>query len=362
MSARAPKSIFRPCGLALYCCCLLSGAQTIQAQAVAVSSAQVVETVRRLKLGQLGETQSALALGQVLLSEARYPEAYELFAALLEQLPREGVALYGASLAAFNLGRAAEAEPLARHAVEIYLAPVNANLSASVSPEQRRRGADALVLLAVILGARGADNEALKVSERAVALAPENFDAQFTLGRARYTVGDSAAAVLAFRAALALLPGDARTRFFLATALEGADKLDEALSVYRELVVSQPRVANGHLGLGSLLLKRGGAETEKGIAELQTAISLDPNLYEAQVGLGRALLSQKRAEESLAPLRRAAELAPTNPEPHYQLALAYRRLGLTEKAAAETAIVKRIHETRRGEAAPNGPEIRPKQQ
>jgi Flp pilus assembly protein TadD len=47
-------------------------------------------------------------------------------------------------------------------------------------------------------------------------------------------------------------------------------------------------------------------------------------------------------------LRRAAELAPSNPEPHYQLALAYRRMGRNEEAAAETAIVERIHQLRRG--------------
>ena len=59
--------------------------------------------------------------------------------------------------------------------------------------------------------------------------------------------------------------------------------------------------------------------------------------------------------------KRAAELAPTNPEPHYQLALAYRRLGLNDKAVAETAIVKRIHETRRGEATPNSSSAKPNQ-
>jgi Flp pilus assembly protein TadD len=58
-------------------------------------------------------------------------------------------------------------------------------------------------------------------------------------------------------------------------------------------------------------------------------------------------------------LRRAAELAPTNPEPHYQLALAYRRLGMKDKALEETAIVKRIHETRRGTSAQNNNDSTP---
>jgi Flp pilus assembly protein TadD len=70
-------------------------------------------------------------------------------------------------------------------------------------------------------------------------------------------------------------------------------------------------------------------------------------LYEARVTLGRALVARGRAAEAVEHLRRAAALAPDNPEPHYQLSLAYRRLGRKEEAAAESVIVRRIHESRR---------------
>lgn len=321
-----------------------------------VPAAQVAEMVARVRTESPGAQASlpALSMGQKLLIEQRYGEASELFEALLEKWPHEPVALYGAALAAFNLGRLERAELLVRSAAEIYLAGAGSEGAAkSLSIKQRTEGADALVLLAVILGARGEDAQALKSVQRAVALSPEHFDAQFTLGRALYSVGDSAAAVKAFRAALKLKPDDAKALFFLATTLEGAGDSDAAFSAYRDLARRQPQAAEGHLGLGVLLIKRGGAEVEKGIEELRTAVRIDPNLYEAQVTLGRALLMQKLAEESVEHLRRAAELAPGNPEPHYQLALAYRRLGLNDKAVEETAIVKRIHEARRGEGAQN---------
>ncbi len=333
-------------------------------QTSSVPAAQVAEMVAHVRVAAPSDVAAlnAVPLGQRLLIEQRYSEAYELFSALLEKLPREPAVLYGAALATFNLGRPAEAEPLARAAAEIYLAGVaDRAVAKPVALDQRLRGADALVLLAVILGVRGADTEALKSVERAVALAPERFDAQFTLGRALYSVGDSAAAVKAFRAALALKPDDARAQFFLATALEGAGDSDAALGAYRDLVRRQPQAAQGHLGLGVLMIKRGGVEVEKGIQELKIAVRIDPTLYEAQVTLGRALLVRKLPEESIEHLRRAAELAPTNPEPHYQLALAYRRLGLNDKAVEETAIVKRIHESRRGEGAQNGSTKRPDQ-
>ena len=321
-----------------------------------VAAAQVTEMIAQLRATSAAQAPAsgAFQLGRRLLGEARYLEAYELFTALLEKWPREPEALYGAALSSFNLGHPAEAEPLARAASEAYLAAAGDRTGAkSGSPTQIIRGADALVLLAVIQGARGEDTEALKSARRAVALAPEHFDAQFILGRASYGVGDSAAAVGAFRAALKLKPDDPRSLFFLATALESAGNTDAALATYRDLIRRQPQAAEGHLGLGVLLTKRGGADVEKGMEELRTAVRIDPDQYEAQVTLGRALLTQKLTAESVEHLKRAAELAPNNPEPHYQLALAYRRLGLNDQAVAETAIVKRIHEARRGDGSQN---------
>jgi tetratricopeptide (TPR) repeat protein len=329
-------------------------------QSDSVPSASVVAMVARLRAAAADELAyaDAIALGQKLLVAKRYAEADELFKAFLDKWPEEPAALYGAALAAFNLGRAAEAERLARAAAEGLNKNANDNAkSDATSRSQRLLGADALVLLAVAQGARGDDAAALKSVKRAVVLAPEHFDAQFTLGRALYGVGDSAGAAKAFRDALRLRPDDARALFFLATALENAGDTNAALAAYRDLTRQQPQAAEGHLGLGVLLIKRGGADADKGIEELRTAVRIDPNQYEAQVTLGRALLTQKLVAESIEHLNRAAELAPNNPEPHYQLALAYRRLGMNDKAVAETAIVKRIHESRRGEGAQNKAEV-----
>ena len=97
-----------------------------------------------------------------------------------------------------------------------------------------------------------------------------------------------------------------------------------------------------------MLVRRVGPEGEEGVRELERALAIDGNLYEGRVALGRALLARGRLAESVEHLVRAAELVPDNPEPHYQLSLAYRRLGLTDKAEQETTAVRRIHEARRG--------------
>ena len=316
------------------------GASARQQSPQQAPSADLVrQLIARARGGALDDAgfAGARAAGFELIRAARFEEAAALFGALAVQRPNDAATLYGAALAAFNAKRADEAEPFARRAAEAAIASGTAQEGA----------ADALVLLAVVLAVRGDDAGALKAARQAADLAPRNFDAQFTLGRALYGAGDSASASRAFRAAVALKPGDARTLFFLATTLERAGEDADALKAYRELARLRPAEAEGHMGLGVLLVKRGGAGVEEGLLELGRALEIKPDLYEARVTLGRALVARGRAAEAVEHLRRAAALAPDNPEPHYQLSLAYRRLGRKEEAAAESAIVQRIHESRR---------------
>jgi Flp pilus assembly protein TadD len=309
-----------------------------------VTPAQVAEIIDHLRASSVDKSllAQALEMGGLLLRQGRYTEAAELFGLLAQKQPGDFAVLYGQALAAFNLGRVAESEPMARKAVELAEAAAGAERADRSFPS----AADALVLLSVVLAVRGDDSEALKVLERAVRLAPDNFDAQLALGRLRFGMGDDGGAVRAFRAAISLMPWNGPALFCLATALDHSGDTAGAQTAYDELIKRQPKMAEGHLGLGVLLLKR-GTKMEEGIKELQLALQIDPNLYEARITLGRALISMGRSDVAIEHLRRAAELAPDNPEPHYQLSLAYRRLGNKDQSAAESAIVKRIHNGRR---------------
>ena len=100
------------------------------------------------------------------------------------------------------------------------------------------------------------------------------------------------------------------------------------------------------------------AQREKELEDLREAEISRPkingDLYEAQVTLGRALIRMGRPADAVKPLQKAAILAPNNPEPHFQLAIAYRRIGKTTEAAEETATVQRLNSNRR-EPEPGSP-------
>jgi tetratricopeptide (TPR) repeat protein len=312
-------------------------------QSNSLSPGDVAQVITAIKAPSANETMlsQAIAVGGDLLREKRYPEASELFSALAAKMPENIEVVYAEALAVFNAGRAREAEPIAERAVNLSRTALIANNAEAV-----QRAADSLVLLGVVLAVNGHDDRSVKALQEAARIAPRHFDAQLSLGRQLFGMGDDSAAIRAFQTAKTLQPNNAQVLFFLATALERAGEIQPALATYRELTVLRPDSYEGHLGLGALLLKR--SELDEGRRELERALEINPNLYEAQVALGRALIIGGRPSDSIAHLQKAAELAPNNPEPHYQLSLAYRRLGRRQEAAEEAAIVKRIHESRRG--------------
>jgi tetratricopeptide (TPR) repeat protein len=292
----------------------------------------------------------AFELGRSLIKAGRFNEAASLLDVLVEKQPNEFAGVYFAALAAFNSGRVERAEALARRAVEIASAAGDPRGSLNSA-----NTADALVLMAVLLAVRNNDTEALKAAERAVRLAPKSFDAQFVFGRAQFGSGDYAGAARTFQLAVALKPSDPDAHFFLATALERSGDDASALLAFRRLARESPQRIEGHLGVGVLLVKKGGTFLDEGMKELRIVLGINPKVYEARVTLGRVLLSTGRPADAIEHLKIAADLAPNNPEPHYQLSIAYRRLGRKEEAAAESAIVKRIHESRRGGAKSKSP-------
>ncbi|MEZ5425347.1 MAG: tetratricopeptide repeat protein [Pyrinomonadaceae bacterium] len=276
--------------------------------------------------------------GFALLQKGAWSEANSVFEEILKQDKRDELSLYGNSLALFNLNRVSEAEENIKKAIGLL----------TEKGENSPLLPDALVLSGVISATLHKNSEAVKALERAVGLAPEHFDANFSLARALFGNGDLVGAVRFFTKSVSIQPQNLKARFFLATALERKGDLEEALKQYRLVVKQNPNYPEGNLGLGSLLIKTEGDSSADGLSALQKAVGLNGNLYEAQILLGKTLVRLNRSDDAVPHLQKAAELAPENPEPHYQLALAFRRIGKKKEAADEMAKVKKIHETRRG--------------
>jgi tetratricopeptide (TPR) repeat protein len=272
------------------------------------------------------------------LRAGRWQDAESLFEDISGPAAKDPLSLYGWALARFNVGKPSEADALLAKAIPL------------LETDENEKGllADCLVLSAIVSARSGDNSDAVPKLRRAVELVPGHFDAVLSLARALFGNGDVPGSAVYFRKAVELRPNDLRARFFLATALENLGATDEALKEYRAIVSANPDDVNGNLGLGVLLIKTDGDRSEEGLKALRKVIELDGSNYEARITLGKALVRRKQFEEAVVNLESAAKAAPGNPEPFYQLALAYKRLGKNAESEKAMEKVRAIHQARRG--------------
>jgi tetratricopeptide (TPR) repeat protein len=164
-------------------------------------------------------------------------------------------------------------------------------------------------LIEVLLGktaeAKQALAEAIEHYKKAVAKAPDAKSLHYLLGHALYQNGESSDALREFRRELEINPYD-HMASWQAGLIRLSDNPQEAF-----------RLAN-------------------------QALELKPDLAPALMVRGRALLALKRPADAVKDFKRAALLEPDEDTVHFQLARAYRELGLTREAQAEDAIFAQI--------------------
>jgi tetratricopeptide (TPR) repeat protein len=264
-------------------------------------------------------------LALALIREQRWQEATPMLDELVRLAPTSFEFAYLRALTLFNGGAGDAAETSARDLVRRF---------PNASP--------AHTLLGTVLLSRGTGpNEARAALEAAARLDPSSFDARLALGRLQFGERDYDAAAESFARAVDSRPEDVRARFFHATALEYAGKVDAASAQYEELARRSPTSAEGFIGLGAVQARRG--EFDAAVTSLRRAVELGSSLFEGHYRLGSALARLGRLDEAIASLERAVALEPQRPDAHYQLGLALRRAGRATEAEREFAIVERLN-------------------
>lgn len=220
---------------------------------------------------------------------------------------------FGQLAALFNAGRFAELEGaarllLARHPQAGFVWKV---LAAAL----QRQGRDALVEW-----------------QRAVALLPQDVEAQAALAEAGKRAGRLDLALAAYRHALALQPGNADLHVLLGNALAEAGRRNDAVASYRAALAIMPDHAGVVSNLGNVLMEAG--RFDEAVALYRRAVELQPDYAEAHSNLGNVLaeLGQYRAAADCC--RRALQLAPDLADAHNNLGNALKDQGLLADAVA----------------------------
>ena len=138
-----------------------------------------------------------------------------------------------------------------------------------------------------------------------------------------------------YRNAQALAPGEWRWAHLLGHLYRNQGPLDDAVTFLEHAAGIAPRAVATLVRLGEVYLALGRPETAT--PRFEQALAVDRGSAAAWYGAGRAALARRDDEAAVNALEEALALAPEASGIHYPLAMAYRRLGDTERARAHLA-------------------------
>jgi Tfp pilus assembly protein PilF len=169
-------------------------------------------------------------------------------------------------------------------------------------------------------------------------------DKVFKLGDAMAAVmeQDSKEAVQKFDLVIHDYPNDANVHFRYGAYLLLQDP-DHGVAEIRKALELDPAHIPALVGLAAVYRKRGDMPTAREYAE--RAVKLAPKDFATHVTLGRVLLDSDDAPGAVHELETAIKQAPGSPEAHFNLAVAYAKVGRKEDAAHERQEFQRLRKT-----------------
>ena len=187
--------------------------------------------------------------------------------------------------------------------------------------------------------------EALKAGDRKSAAGafealqanlPHDPDALHAIGVLGLQLGDPTRALEPLRRATELNPRQPVYRCHLAIAYRGLAKPDLAVAELGTALALDPALAEAHSNLGNLLLERGDNPAAE--ASFARALALRRDYPEAQNGEGEARLALGRSEEACANFEQALALDPAFHEARYNLSRARSALAADLERSSDAAI------------------------
>lgn len=168
---------------------------------------------------------------------------------------------------------------------------------------------------------QGWAGQAMLCYRQAIELKPGDEEAHFSLGVAYSRMGQDAEAEQSYRQALKLFPEYAEARNNLGSLLRRQKRYPEAVAEFKEALKTSPDNASAHNHLGRTLAEQGALP--EAVEHFAEAARLDTNSFEARFNLANASLNLGRTNDAISAFRETLRLRP-NFEPAAQ---ALRRLG-----------------------------------
>jgi Flp pilus assembly protein TadD len=171
-----------------------------------------------------------------------------------------------------------------------------------------------------------------------IARNPACWMAQVNLGNILYKANRIPEAMDLFKQASAIKPAVAH--YSLGNALMQKGRTSEAIDQYEQALRMNPDYAEAHNNLGGALLLTG--RTLEAIDQYQKALRIDPGYAEAHNNLGNALVQTGRASEAIDHYEQALRMTPDSASAHNNLGAALGQMGRISEAIEEVEAALRI--------------------
>lgn len=302
---------------------------------------------------------TAFSLGVAYYQEKLYADAVRAFEAALRQTPGNFDVLYNLGLAYAREGQKPRATEVLASALRMNPQSADAlyQLAAVLSEQGKDEGATELLVRAREIAPDRADiplllahlclkqrfwSDAAEVYENYLSLRPEDWDARRELAFLYGQSKDYEKGLTHIRRNIAARPQDAQG-FYLRGLLSWRQKrAEDATQDFQQAIRLDPRLAEAWSRLGDIVHEQNRLdEAERCFRE---ALRIQPGEANALYGLGQILNARNQFSEALPFLKKAIAVRPEEPAPHYQLSLAYRRLGQQALAGAEIEKFQQLHQ------------------
>ncbi len=242
-------------------------------------------------------------------------QAETLYREVLEQQPKQALALHSLGLIAYQQQRHEEAIDLVTQAIEVD--PDTPHLYNSIG---------------VIREALGQPDQAIEAYQHAIRLKHDYAEAHKNLGIAYRNQQRIADAIQCFQNALSFDSAHIECHVYLADLFVDCQRHAEAVVNYQTAVMLNPNLAEVHNNLAIALKHQ--ARYDEALDAQQKAIALRPDNINFQTNLASILQAQGNLKEAVACCQQVVTLAPDNATHYYNLACVLRDQGALTEAIA----------------------------
>jgi len=309
---------------------------------------------------------SITAQGIAAFQQGRYAEASRLLEDAVRHDPADAHARTFLALARASAGHCPEATT-----------ELTAQFQSSANADLARLSGLALVQC---MSAGGDPNKALAVAAQLEAKYPDDADVLYQAARLHMRAFNDAT-----RRMFEKTPASYRVNQLSAEIFETQNRFAEASAEYRKAIAKNPQAVNLHFRLGrailleshdpqalaqaqkefenELALNPGDAaaefqigqilnasnKTNEALVHFQKALDLSPNFVEAALAIGKIRVQAKEYSSAIPLLERVVALQPGSEGGHYNLMLAYRNSGRTDRAREEQQVLEKLQRPPEGE-------------